>query len=305
MADVGVAEAVGAGFALIRRRPLTVVVWGLSVGVFLLLAILFLGPQLGAFIARVRNAALTQAWTPDFAGMARFQSSIMLVNIAGLFIRAVLIGAVFRAVLKPQDGAFAYMRVGIVELFLAVLLFGGGIAFVMLIVAVGAPFVLAVVWLAMAHNIAAAVVTGLVGGAFVLFLVAWLALRLSLLGPMIVDSGGFPLGEAWVLTRGRTGSLFLIALLLFVIMIALETLVFGVVSVFGLGLLSGLPHGPQALQVLASRPTADLLAGLAPVLVLVWLVWSLVVGLACAILLAPWAAVYRQLAPVETESVSA
>jgi hypothetical protein len=146
---------------------------------------------------------------------------------------------------------------------------------------------------------------GVVGGACVVTLVVWLALRLSLLGPMIVASKSFPVGEAWSLTRGRAGSLFVVAVLLFVIMMAMETLVFGIAGVVGLGLLSTVQNGPQSLQAFASRPPAELLAGLAPVLVLAWFVWSLFVGVACAVLLAPWAAIYRQLTPTQLGAESA
>jgi len=280
--------------SLIRRRPVTVVIWGLLLGALFFLALLLFAPMLQMIGAKVLAKDQTP---PDFALLAQLQASSALFNIGSFFVRAVIMCAVFRAVLRPEAGAFAFMRVGIAELFMAVFLFGGGIALGFLIVLVAAPFILAVVLLAVAHNVGAAVAVGIVGVIVILVVAIWLALRLSLLGPMIVDSGEFPLGKAWALTRGKVGSLFLIGLVVTLIVFGLEVLFFGITGILGFGFLSAVPHDPESVKSFFNRPLGALVAGLAPVLVLGWLVWSVFIGAVSAIVYAPWAEAYRQLAP--------
>jgi hypothetical protein len=298
MSDIDAGKAVGAGFSVISRRPLSVLAWGLTVGAFLFIAVLALAPLLQLILAKSGDAQASADLTSYLGAMVKFQTASTAVNLGSIFLRAVIICAVFRAVLTPEASAFAYMRVGMSELFLAVFIFGAAFALVLLILVVAAPFILCVVWLAVAHNVGAAVIVGLVGFVVDVSLAIWLAVRLSLLGPMIVVSREFPLGEAWALTRGRAGSLFLIGLLIVLILLALEIVVFGIAGVLGIGLLGDLPHSQEDLRSFVSRPFGELLAGLAPVLALAWLAISIFAGVASAITSAPWAAAYRQLAPI-------
>ena len=54
--------------------------------------------------------------------MMAIQGWIWLLNLISLFMHVVLYCAVFRAVLHPEQSRFAYLRLGICELLLFVLL---------------------------------------------------------------------------------------------------------------------------------------------------------------------------------------
>jgi hypothetical protein len=288
---------VGAGFTLIARRPLAVLAWGLMTGVFLILAVATMAPMVNLFLANIGRTPASFDWQSNLATMVRFQTTSTLVNLGSIFLRAVIACAVFRAMLTPEASAFAYMRIGMSELFLAVFLFGAAIALVLLMLVVAAPFVLCVVWLAVAHNAGGAVALGLAGTVVEVGLVLWLLVRLSLLGPMIVASGEFPLGEAWALSRGRAGALFLTGLFIVLILMAVQAVVFGVAGGVGVSLIGAFPHDLAELKSFLARPFGDLAVSLAPLLALAWLAISLYAGVSSAILWAPWAAAYRQLAP--------
>ncbi|HEY2483102.1 MAG TPA: hypothetical protein VGI30_13030, partial [Caulobacteraceae bacterium] len=84
---IAIADAVAAGFGLIRKRPGSVLVWGAvrtlySFCAFALIAPLFLA-RLSDFLARVRDGV-----PPDPATIAGVQSANILLSIAGAFVGA-------------------------------------------------------------------------------------------------------------------------------------------------------------------------------------------------------------------------
>jgi hypothetical protein len=297
MVDLTNSSILGAGLTLIRRRPAAVAVWGLLAGAFVLLGLLLIGPPIFAMIERFHPGATPDAYWPGAVGaLMQIQASMLLFNVGGFLVRAVVIAAVFRAILEPEKSAFAYLRIGMAELFIAVLMFGEGVVIAFMAIIVAAPFIVTVVWLALAHYVAGAVATGILGAAVVIGLIGWFALRLSLLGPMIIVKDDFPLAEAWALTRGRVGGLLLIAIVVGLLVMALEVVVGGVCGVFGVAILGGLIHGPQGFAISSPADVPRLLAASWPWLAVAGLVWSLFIGAAAAIFCAPWAAAYRALA---------
>src|SRR5579864_4986986 len=111
---IAIADAVIAGFGLIRKRPGSVLVWGAartlySFCAFALVAPLFL-VRIGEILTRVREGI-----PPDPATMTGLHGANFFLSIVGAFVGAVLSCAVFRAVLKPDEGRFAYLRVGSAE----------------------------------------------------------------------------------------------------------------------------------------------------------------------------------------------
>ena len=305
MVDLTNSSILGAGLTLLRRRPAAVAVWGLLAGAFVLVGLLLIAPPMFAMIGKFHPGAAPDAYWPAAMGsVMQIQASMLLFNVGGLLIRAVIIAAVFRAILKPEKSAFAYLRIGMAELFIVVLMFGEAIVIVFMAIIVAAPFVLTVVWLALAHYVAGAVATGILGVAILIVLICWFALRLSLLGPMIIVKDDFPLAQAWALTRGRVGGLLLIAIVAALLVMALEVVVGGVCGVFGVAILGGLLHGPQGFPISSPADIPRLLTASWPWLAVVGLIWSLFIGAAAAMFCAPWAAAYRALAPPATPVVA-
>jgi hypothetical protein len=297
MAAIAVVAAVTEGFGLIRRRPGAVLTWGAvrtlyGVGSFGLIAPLFITQ----FRALSRSASSGVTTSPDLSSMMALHSANMLLSIVGAFIGATLSCAVFRAVLKPEEGRFAYLRLGAAEVFLFLLTFGVAILFIVALLVTFIPLVMVAVIAAVVHAAGAAVMIAVAGGLCLLALVIFVLLRLSVAGPMMVEDGQFHLTDAWALSRGHVSELLLVGILLFVILILIEV-VFGAFALaIGLAFLAQAAGSLAAVHSLFARPPAEVFAVLAPGLIVIGLVAVPLLGCLWAILAAPWARAYRDLA---------
>lgn len=305
MPSFSVTAAATAGFGVIARKPLAVVGWGLALVVGLalpaLLSVAAMGPT---FVAVIQEAAAQSSGDPDPASLNRFmqlQSGMMAVNLLywlwSTFVSAVLSAAVFRAVLTPEQSAWAYLRVGSREMWLTLLLLVEQVLamIVLFVVVLLVAVVAAIAGFSGGDNgVPAAIATAVGGGVVAAIVLIWLALRLSMALPMTFADNQFRLFESWSLTRGHALKLLGMALLIMLMLLVLE-IVFGGV-VFGLAVgLGGTMGGFEALSTLTERPPAEVLRTLWP-----WLaVWAVVAALASAavhaIIFAPWAAAHRAL----------
>jgi hypothetical protein len=296
MAGISIGDAVGAGFGVIRRRPVAVLIWGLLQMAMLGAMIAVMAPMFVALFAEVaKNAGAGQAPTPDMTSIMQMQGIIWLLNIASFFVVGVLYCAVFRCVIHPEQGRFAYLRLGMTELMLFGLMVGAYFAFVTAMVMLMIPAAIVVGVLVAVHAIAAAVIVGIVLGLGALCGLAYVALRYSMVGPMMVDDGRFHLFDAWALTKGKAGALLLMALSLFGIAIVVEMAVVLIAWIIGLSVLSGVAGGLSAIPALFRQPPATLLADLTPLLVLAGAAAIPLYGAFLAIFGAPWARAYLDL----------
>ena len=117
MQGISVGAALGEGFGLIRRQPLSVLAWGaVLVGLQIVTFTLFAPYYLSVYGALLEGAAqggampLASLNSPD---VRRMQSLLQLFNLVQLFVAMVVYCAAFRAVLHPERSAFAYLRVGL------------------------------------------------------------------------------------------------------------------------------------------------------------------------------------------------
>jgi hypothetical protein len=297
MAELSIGDAVGTGFEIIRRKPLVVLSWGL-------IELLFAAATLALF-GSVYVDIITQAWanaqngtstSPEaLARVMQMQGASFLLSFGGGFVRIVVLCAVFRSVLHPEASRFAYLRVGAAEVFLFLLLFAAYIAFVMALIIPAIFFGIVIAALAMSHAGAAAAIVGVVAVIALLVAIFYVALRFSLVGPMMVDDGKFHLFDAWALTRRHVAGLFLVALILFAILIIGEIVVGLVLMLSGLGVLSSAAGGVTHIEAFFHQPVPVILGALAPFLVIMGIVWVPVTGCAFAIAGAPWAKAYRDL----------
>ena len=214
MTELSIGAAVGSGFELIRRRPLSVLAWGMvqvavTAGNFALMA-----PFYASLFSQVASAARTGApATPELlGGMMQMQGLSYLLSFASYFITTVLYCAAFRAVLHPEQGRFGYLRIGSAELLLFVIVIGATIALSVLLLVLLIPIGLVIGVLVATHAAAGAVIVGMLAAVALCVGLIYVALRFSLVGPMMVDDGQFHLFESWTMTKGRAGSLFLMAL---------------------------------------------------------------------------------------------
>jgi hypothetical protein len=299
MAGIPIGEVAFAGFGVIRRKPLAVLVWGLALFVLGVLPVLgAFGLMASSFGELFRQAA--EGVEPSVEEAIDFQLRMLALNpllmISSLVGRVLLTCAIFRVVLRPQDDRFFYLRlsmtevlVGLVYLALAFLL--GFLALAGVLVGVGLAMATWAVSEAAGFGIAIVLAGALIG------LVIWLGLRLSMAMPMTFADRRFRFFESWALTRGHTLSLFLIGLLTVVIVWLLEMVMFGVAAAVIVPFLIAHPLDEAALAAFFNRPMEAWLAELTPWLLIGGLIVSILGSVLYAVITAPWAAAYRYLAP--------
>lgn len=307
MARFSAAGAATSGFGLIGREPLAVLVWGLVVLVVLVLPCFGLAWAVVPDFASLIQQAEAQGGDPSsptaINQIMQMQSKMMLFNlfywVGGTGVKAVLAGAVFRAILEPGQKGFAYLKLGAQELWLALVSLVMGVLAYMACVA-GAIVVAicaAIAYFAGAQSGQAAGVVACILVAVVLGLAAlgalfWAALRLSMAGPMSFSERKFLLFESWTFTRGQAWPLLGMTLLLGLIIVALELVLY---AVFGVGIFAfGVKLIPR-MQAMTGQPPAAWLRLLWPYIAGFAVVGSLLSGPAMALVFAPWATVYRDL----------
>jgi hypothetical protein len=298
MAGFSASTAILSGFRLVGRHPGVVLVWGLAYVLVALvpLLVLFWGdlPTLLGLYAKIMQSLMAgvapAANDPDLARqqglLAAFEFSQLGLNLlAGTLVSC----AVYRAVLEPERKAFAYLRVGLQELWVIASM----LALVVVLVAV---------------LIASSAAVGLVGqavgagawiGGLILFLtscgaialVIWVALRLSLAAPMSFAERRFRLTEAWPLTHGQGWRLFGVALGLASMILLIQMVLATLSQVMGLG--SSLARIDD-LRAFLANPAADL-AHMGPSLAGLALMQVLVSALSFTLWAAPFAEIYREL----------
>ncbi|HWA63547.1 MAG TPA: hypothetical protein VG939_19370 [Caulobacteraceae bacterium] len=298
MTQVAIGAAIGEGFALVRRQPLAVLAWGvlqmlLTAVVWWFYMPIYLGslrislPPAGGGRPPLDPAALQH--------LMQMEGYSILVGLVSMATQMVVYAAVFRAVLHPEQSRFGYLRLGMSELYLCVLAVGAYFAFSIGLAVVMIPIFIVVAILAAVHAVAAAVVFAVIAVVAVFLGLIYLALRYSMVGPMIVADGQFHFAESWRLTRGRVLPLLGLAVVLFLMLLAAEAVIFGVLLLVGGGALMATVGGLDHLRDFLLGPPAAVLGRLAPFLVVFAVVWAPFVGVIYALFGAPWARVYRDL----------
>jgi hypothetical protein len=311
MAGFSIGEAYGAGFGLIARRPLSVIVWGLVVSFLrmapVVLMIWLAGPGImeawGSFAANMAAGGDPQDASDKLrTAMSSLDAYSALQWLFGFVAIGLIHAAIFRAMIRPEDGGLFGLKLGMDEVWQALIYFVASILiciFAVLVVlataavggivyllgeAVGSP---------LGGWIKALGLTAV--GVSCIVAIIWIALRFSLAGPATFASRSFQFFESWSLTKGQSWSLLGLALLLGLTMFAVELVLGGifVAAFISLGALDSL--SPEAFEAFFSQPFETWIAQLAPWLVAGGLIGAVLSGAFYAFLLAPFASVYRQL----------
>lgn len=310
MARFSATEAATAGFGVIGRAPLAVLAWGLVILVTLvgpMVGLMWaLAPQIIEMVKAMPDPASSSSGAADSAMMARMmqlQGSMMGVNliswVGGTLVKAVVAGAVFRAVLEPDQKRWAYLRLGKSELWLGLVTLVQGVLFMMAyfaVVIVGLILGLILFLVGSAAGDAGKLVAGLLIALVILAgigVLIWGVLRLSMAGPMSFAEGKFLLFESWAFTRGQSGRLLGMALLLMLILIALELVLYAILGVAVFGSWAGIQAKVGALQ---GQPSQAWLHAFWTVAAVGTVVLSFLAAFAMALVCAPWAKAYQALA---------
>lgn len=283
MGNFSAEQALMSGFRVVARNPMALLAWA---GVYLVFGVL---PQAILWV-RIWPLMANQAAHPSpdpqaaVAAMSGFTAWWPVLWLLGLVLFALMYGAVYRAVLDPDDKRYFYLRLGMRELWLGlttlallVLFFIGCMIVGVAVTLIGhsAPGIVTFV----------AVLAALVG-------VIWLAMRFSLAPPMAFAERRFIFLESWGLTKGHALKLFGVALALVVMVLVLEMVIFAPFAI-AMGLAGVFSAGAKT----AASDPALMLQHAAPWIVVGGLVLSIFAALIYAVLGAPWADIYRQLAP--------
>jgi hypothetical protein len=209
MSSFSPSDAAFEGFRLTRERPRTVLAWALCYLVFSYLigavADLTLGAQSQSLLADLKRASADPtAFWPAVQKMAPFFLAGLPLSVA---FQAIFTCAVYRAILRPEESARGYLRLGLDELRMMVLnlvlgVIWGATVFTVLLVALLA---------AAAAGTANESITVLIGDILTVgvFCAAVTVLtRLSLAGPMTFAERRLRVFASWSLSKGVFWRLF-------------------------------------------------------------------------------------------------
>lgn len=259
MATFSGSEAVASGFRLIRAHPQAVLLWG---AVYTLLcwlpgalAILALWPDMAAFQEAARASDADPA--AILAMQVKMIGPMLLALPFSLLGMTLIFGAILRSVLSPQETARGYLRLGRSEWMML-------LSFATLLVLLWLALVVVVAVWAIAFGAgtaggtpgAGAMLLGVIVFTAAVGVWVWAAVRLSLAPALSFDTGRFQIFEAWSLTRGSAGKIFLTYLAVVLIVFLIELVIFGGLALLGLlvgwdlsSVFGGLMSGPQYDQI--------------------------------------------------------
>lgn len=306
MARFSIGTAVGAGFSLIKRRPLAVFVWGLLTVIPAAASMGAALPMMGSIMENAAHGdpeSMTGS-NPVMAEMMRMQGAMSLMSVVRFVLGVVIYTAIIRAVVRPKESSFFSLRVGMDELrvFVVSLALIVGLFVAVLLVAVVGGLVGAGLWptLGAARGAVAVllVIACIVGGLL-------LGGRLSLLVPATVRLRTFAFAEGWNMGKGHSWALVGVMLLLMLIIIGLEIVVGGIGVGVMFAVLGASDFDPSSWAN-GANPFADLSATASanwPWLVVAALVGAAVYGMLTAIVTAPFASVVGQLSKTDEADV--
>lgn len=217
MASVG--SIVGGAFRLFRERPDAVVVWT-AVN---LLASLAVGIGLTYWLTGSLEGPGAAAYLQtDEVPAAGFWLAFAIAYVAMFILGVVLMNAVFRTVLRPEQRGFASLRLGTDELRIAALvMISAVVAFVgMFLTQLLLMFLGSFLVMVAGDGMVSELVMVLLFVAYFCALL-WLAVRLSLMFPLTLYRGSFSVDAAWELGRGRFWKLFTSYLIVMLFLVAL------------------------------------------------------------------------------------
>lgn len=274
------------GFRIIRDRPGLILAWsGFYLLSLVLMILILLLPNLGGLAA----AEIGGGERGFDQLLARYGAPILIVFPLAMVMITMLVTAVYRAVLRPDDSRFAYLRLGGDEF----RVFGVSLIVLLFFTLVSAVYGLGIVYLTNIAGPFHELVT-FVGSFGALALIVWLAVKMSLAGVMTFAERGVRLRAAWRLADGHFWRLLATVALTAVFALIVVTLSFSLSFVLakllgGFSLLGELEH-PRLGKI-----TPGFALALLGQLLLQLTIQTLLIVLVLVIFYGPPAAAYRTL----------
>lgn len=222
--STSVSSILNGAFGLVRQHPLAVAVWACIYLAVTIGSALFWLPFQTQMLAAGANPQQT---VQDLPAML---VGIGLFGLGAIAVQMVLITAAYRAVLRPEESGFAFLRFGMDEIRQIVLAIVMIVGFYGLLIVgfVAIAFGIGFMSVAGTAGTVLGVILGVVLGIAFTCLCIWLAVRLCLAFPLMVLRRSFAIGEAWQLSRGHFWTLFaafiVVAVLYFVCALVVSSL---------------------------------------------------------------------------------
>jgi len=311
MASFSASDVALTGFRIVRERPRVVAIWAAVQFVISLIFTIgmvgWAGPALTSLNAL--NGAPSKDPSQAMALLGQLAPFYLVALTLSLVIYSIVYATMSRAVLRPSEEGFAYLRLGADELRqlgLLLLIVGIGIvAYIALIIALVVILVPVSIMTGAGHGAGGSLMAGLIAVLVAIAAIgAWIYVwvRLSLASPMTFATRRVDLFGSWRLTRGLFWPLFgayavavilaaIVSLLTVVISLAVSSAVGGV----GAGGIAAMLH--PDMSSLGVYMTPGRIATTAIGAVSSALVWP--------VLLTPSAAIYRSLTDAGEASAAA
>lgn len=285
-------ESAFEGFRLARRSPMTVVIWALFYIVVTAVILAVAGGAMSNFmqLAASMDAGSEPSDAEMMAFMSAYFSMLGLILPVSLVLGSVFYAAVHRAVVRPSESAFGYLRLGmdelrvfIVTLVLSIVLglgFGLGAAVIF--------GVLGAITAMMGDNAAIGGILIFIAAIAFFCLVIWVAVRLSLALPITIAERRIAIFDSWNLTRGHFWGLFGMALLAWVLCVVVQILL----SIVLMPILFFVGGGFENLAALETMQPMEILQTMAPLAITILVFAAIVSALQLAIMYAPFSSAY-------------
>ncbi len=288
--EVRVGAVIGGAFALLVRRPFSVLAWGLYTLVFAVLPISFIllvllpGMENTARAAVIAGQSILQP-----AVLIRLAGAYALIGLLLLVTLAVVDTAVFRAVLEPDNRGLFYLRLRRRELSLLRVHLVQALSWAGLLIVAAVPLAWLMGAATNAFGRSWAVLIGVAAVLVAACIIGLIGLRLSLAGPDAFAIGRQSLLKSWRMTRDRLGPILVTAVVMSAVLWLGAYLVQAAVQLSPFGAAAALIRDPRS-----SDP--ERLAIIAATMVVY-------LGVARVLIAAPAALIYRQLAPAPDPEV--
>lgn len=288
-------DAAFEGFRLTRRSPVAILIWAAFYLVITVVTLVLAGGPMAMFMQQA--AALEGVAEPSpeqiMPLMGAYFAMLGVILPVSLILGAVLYAAVNRAVVRPAEKSFGYLRLGgdelrvfVVCLVLSILwMIGAGVAVGVFAVLVGV--------LTATVSEGLGVLVAILGGLALAAVAIWAAVRLSLALPITVAEKRIAIFDSWRLTRGHFWGLLGMAILAFILTVVVQFL--GWIVFMPIFFLMGGGLAELASPGFESADMGQFIAALGPIAIVGAIFLALLSALQMAIMYAPFAAAYRAL----------
>lgn len=285
-------DAAFEGFRVTWEKPKTLLIWtGFLLAVNLLMPLALFGLGLNGRLAELEAASANPSQDPtaaleSFAALAPLYAILIPV---GLVVQAMIAAAVFRLVLDPEDSRRHPVQFGREEARLIVLALVYTLLFLAAVVGV---VVVGAAAAALAGIAGAGPLVGIALGLFLMGLLLYVSVRMSL-GPVITFSEGrLAVFDSWNLTRGLFWPIFAAYFLAILAIMIFYLLAMVLVAALGAIMAGG---DLEAVGRLMTPDMTSLAAFLTPGQVLMILIGAFINAVYNAVMSAPSAVIYREI----------